>query len=117
MALPASLIPLLPPSLFLLQLKQELSDDGPLRQIGYLVEEYGVLPEGGDAEDLRINYDGFTQVASRCREMFGPSLACLFKASVFQMFDKDGEGCISARHFLVYLSLRSAMIHMVKGGA
>lgn len=25
------------------QLKQELSDDGPLRQIGYLVEEYGTF--------------------------------------------------------------------------
>ena len=25
------------------QLKQELSDDGPLRQIGYLVEEFGIF--------------------------------------------------------------------------
>ena len=93
------------------QLKQEISDDQPLRQIGYLVEEYGIF--AADSEDeIKLNYDAFTQVASRCREIFGPSLGCLFKASVFQMFAKDDDGCISAHHFLVYLSLRSAMIHM-----
>lgn len=92
------------------QLKQELSDDQPLRQISYLVEEYGIIAP--DEEEIRLNYDAFTQVAGRCREIFGPSLGCLFKASVFQMFAKDEEGCISARHFLVYLSLRSAMVHM-----
>ncbi len=52
-------------------------------------------------------------MANRCRELFGPSLSCLFKASVFQMFEQDADGCISARHFLMYLSLRSAMIQMV----
>ncbi len=55
----------------------------------------------------------YVQVATRCREMFGPSLSCLFKASVFQMFEQDADGCISGRHFLMYLSLRAAMIQMV----
>ncbi|KAG1658634.1 hypothetical protein FOA52_007568 [Chlamydomonas sp. UWO 241] len=90
------------------QLKHELADEAPLRQIGYLVEEYGIL----QGDEVRINYDGFTQVATRCREMFGPGLSGVFKASVFQMFQQDGEGAISARHFLMYLSLRSAMIQM-----
>lgn len=41
----------------------------------YLVEDYGIV----QGDEVRINYDGFTQVATRCREMFGPSLNCLFK--------------------------------------
>lgn len=45
--------------------------------------------------------------------MFGPAMSSLFKASVFQMFEQDTEGCICARHFLTYLSLRSAMVQMV----
>ena len=44
-----------------LQLKDELSDDAVLRQIDYLVEEYGICVDD-DREDLRLNYDGFTQV-------------------------------------------------------
>jgi hypothetical protein len=64
------------------QLKLEVSDDGPLRQIGFLVEEFGILPsgptsggggsgtddDGGGADaaySLRINYDGFTQVVHK----------------------------------------------------
>ena len=48
-------------ALCLLQLKDELSDDAVLRQIDYLVEEYGIFMDD-DKEDLRLNYDGFTQV-------------------------------------------------------
>ncbi len=46
--------------------------------------------------------------------MFGPAISCHFKASVFQMFQQDGDGCIKARLFLAYLSQRAAMIHMVR---
>lgn len=52
------------------QLKLDLSDDAPLRQIGFLIEEYAVQSAedtmrssiDSSAANLRINYDGFTQV-------------------------------------------------------
>ena len=52
------------------------------------------------------------QVATRCREMFGPGMGSHFKASVFQMFQQDSDGCIKARFFLSYLGQRAAMIRM-----
>lgn len=36
-----------------------------------------------------------------------------FRASVFAMFERDGNGCISANHFLTYLSQRIQMQHNV----
>ncbi len=44
----------------LLQLKEELCDGAVLRHIDCMVEEYAMPLE--EDQDVRINYDGFTQV-------------------------------------------------------
>jgi hypothetical protein len=62
--------------------------------------------------DLLLSSD-CEKVATRCREVFGPAVSCNFKASVFQMFQQDSDGCIKARLYLTYLHQRAAMIHMV----
>jgi len=91
------------------QIKHEMVlDDGQLRQVWYLLEEYAIH----DGDDIKINYDGFSQVATRCRELFGPAMTCLFKASTFMMFEQDGDGCISANQFASYLNSRSSLLQM-----
>ncbi|KAG2425387.1 hypothetical protein HXX76_013801 [Chlamydomonas incerta] len=83
-----------------------LSED-ELRQIWYMMEELGSYNDSGD--EVRINYDGFSQVLTRCRECFGPQIEPYFKAPVFLKFERDGNGCISANQFLNYLNLRTTM--------
>eukprot|EP00798_Chlamydomonas_sp_ICE-L_P016976 gene16976-23247_t len=63
-----------------------------------------------DGEDAKLNYDGFSQLATRCRELYGPQVSIFFKASTFQMFEQDGDGCISANNFAAYLGQRSDII-------
>ncbi|PNH11580.1 Serine/threonine-protein phosphatase 2A regulatory subunit B'' subunit gamma [Tetrabaena socialis] len=83
-----------------------LSED-ELRQIWYMMEELGTYTENG--EEVRINYDGFSQVLTRCRDGFGPQIDAFFKAAVFLKFERDANGCISANQFLNYLNLRTTM--------
>lgn len=83
-----------------------LSED-ELRQIWYMMEELGSYTDSG--EEVRINYDAFSQVLTRCRECFGPQIDVYFKAPVFLKFERDGNGCISANQFLNYLNLRTTM--------
>lgn len=76
-----------------------------LKQICYLLEEYGV-PVG---DELKINYDGFSQVATRCRDTFGPRVDSYFRASTFLRFQQDHNGAIAISQVLQYLTLRSHM--------
>ncbi|GIL55563.1 hypothetical protein Vafri_11019 [Volvox africanus] len=82
-----------------------LLSEEELRNIWFLMKEMGVETNG----EVRINYDGFSQVLSRCRECFGPQVEPYFKAPVFLKFDRDDNGCISANQFLNYLNLRTTM--------
>ncbi|KXZ55064.1 hypothetical protein GPECTOR_3g221 [Gonium pectorale] len=84
-----------------------LSED-ELRQVWYMMEELGTFSDNG--EEVRINYDGFSQVLTRCRELFGPQIEPFFKANVFLKFERDSNGCISANQFLNFLNLRTTML-------
>mmetsp|Transcript_5397 Transcript_5397/g.14556 ORF Transcript_5397/g.14556 Transcript_5397/m.14556 type:complete len:474 (+) Transcript_5397:65-1486(+) len=88
------------------QVKAEsVLDEAALRQLYYLLEEFAVA----DGDALKINYDGFSQVATRAREMLGSAVDAYFKASVFRRFAQDGDGCISVPSFAAYLGARSTM--------
>ncbi|EFJ50385.1 hypothetical protein VOLCADRAFT_88941 [Volvox carteri f. nagariensis] len=82
-----------------------LLSEEELRNIWFLMKEMGVETNG----EVRINYDGFSQVLVRCRECFGPQIDPYFKASLFLKFERDNNGCISANQFLNYLNLRTSM--------
>ncbi|KAJ9519895.1 hypothetical protein QJQ45_014622, partial [Haematococcus lacustris] len=90
----------------LVQVKQEMIlDDQSLHDIWQLLEEFSKQ----DGDQLKINYDGFSQVANKAREMFGAMVDPCFKPSLFARFAQDSDGYISATLFAAHLSMRAHM--------
>ncbi|GFH26363.1 uncharacterized protein HaLaN_24502, partial [Haematococcus lacustris] len=88
------------------QVKQEMIlDDQSLHDIWQLLEEFSKQ----DGDQLKINYDGFSQVANKAREMFGAMVDPCFKPSLFARFAQDSDGYISATLFAAHLSMRAHM--------
>ncbi|GFH22756.1 predicted protein, partial [Haematococcus lacustris] len=86
--------------------KQEMIlDDQSLHDIWQLLEEFSKQ----DGDQLKINYDGFSQVANKAREMFGGMVDPCFKPSLFARFAQDSDGYISATLFAAHLSMRAHM--------
>ncbi|GFR48241.1 hypothetical protein Agub_g10103 [Astrephomene gubernaculifera] len=85
-----------------------LLSEEDLGQIWFMMKEHG-CGNAEEGEEVRINYDGFSQVLTQCRECFGPQIEPYFKAHVFLKFERDTNGCISANQFCNYLNLRTTM--------
>mmetsp|Transcript_7778 Transcript_7778/g.15185 ORF Transcript_7778/g.15185 Transcript_7778/m.15185 type:complete len:456 (-) Transcript_7778:150-1517(-) len=94
-----------------LRKEQELllltNDD--LRQIWHMFESFSNDP---GADEVRVNYDHFSMVLARCKEIYGPLVKNYFKASSFLRFNRDSNGCISANQFLTYLNHRCSVLSM-----
>lgn len=73
--------------------------------------------EGGPAaaEELRLSYDDFTQVAAEAREAIGPSADAYLQASTFLRLPRDAGGCVPAAALFRYCAARSAQIQLVGG--
>jgi len=63
--------------------------------------------EAGEPGEKRINYDDFTQVRDRCREVYGSLCDPLFRASTFMRFPQDAHGAISVDAFYQYILKRN----------
>eukprot|EP00877_Chromochloris_zofingiensis_P002215 jgi/Chrzof1/11995/Cz06g17140.t1 len=82
---------------------------GELKQIVERLEDYSEVV----GDEHRINYDGFTLVATECLDEFGPQVAPYFQASTFLKFDRDGNGAISLPIFVEYISRNSQNLQLV----
>jgi hypothetical protein len=81
-----------------------LSDAGVRAVWEALEEQAAAMGDPG-----RINYDGFSQVATRCHELLGGASDSIFRASNFLRFEADASGAISVQLFMQYASQRAAV--------
>jgi len=84
--------------------RHELMETEQIEEVWYMLLEQ---VEDSEEEEKRINYDDFTQVRTRCREVYGPLCDPLFRASTFMRFPQDAHGAISVDAFFQYVLKRN----------
>lgn len=102
-------------------LADDILGDGELQGVWVVLHRHRF--RGEDEEDLgpqsaadtqqpRINYDGFAQAATECRELLGNRCDPYFLATTFLKFEPDAQGCIPLTLFLRYMTQHADNRHL-----